>query len=154
MRDNRHQLRRFGLRFSKFSLVGLSNAVVDLGILNLLFLVHPTREPWLFATYNLVALMFANVNSYFLNTRWTFKGRARHDLRQRLLFALQALVNVSVSNALFWLAVRAIFGYTSLSPLVGGNLAKIFSTIVASTLNYFVLRYVVFSRKRWFGGRL
>ena len=147
-------MRRFGLRYSKFSMVGIANWVVDLGVLNLLFFAYPTREPWLFATYNFVALICANVSSYFLNTRWTFKRLAKHDLRQRILFALQAAVNVGVGIALFWLAVRAIFDYTSLSAFFGGNLAKILSATVTSTLTYFMLRYLVFSSRGQFGGRL
>ena len=147
-------MRRFGRRFSKFSLAGFANAAVDIGVLNLLFFIHPTREPWLFATYNLVALVLANVSSYFLNTFWTFRERAEHNLRQTILFVLQALVNISVGNALFWLGLRVIFGYTSLSAFFGGNLAKFFSTAVASTLSYFLLRHLVFSRTRRLGGRL
>lgn len=154
MSDRRRRLRRFGLRYSKFSIVGLANWVVDLGVLNLLFFAYPTREPWLFAMYNFVALIAANVSSYFLNTRWTFKGLAKHDLRQRVLFALQAAVNVGISNALFWLALRGIFNYTSISAFFGGNLAKVLSAAVTSTLTYFMLRYLVFSSRGRSGGRL
>jgi putative flippase GtrA len=154
LRDGRRRLRKFGLRYSKFSVVGMANGAVDLVVLNLLFFAYPTRVPWLFATYNLVALVCANVSSYFLNTRWTFKEWARHDLRQRVLFVLQALVNVGVSNVLFWVAVRTVFGYTSISAFAGGNLAKIASTTVTSLLAYFMLRHLVFSPRRRFGGRL
>src|SRR3712207_8742052 len=56
----------------------------------------------LFRSYNGVALVLANLNSYVWNTRWTFRGRAkRRDPRQRVLFALQALANIAVSNGLF-----------------------------------------------------
>jgi len=133
--------------------VGLANAAVDIGTLNLLLLLFPMREPWQFALYNLVALVLAQVNSYVLNTRWTFKGRARHDVRQSVLFILQAIVNIGVSNAIFWLAVRTMFGNTNLSAFAGGNLAKLLSTALASTLSYFILHHVVFSKKR-FQGRL
>jgi hypothetical protein len=33
-----------------------------------------------------------------------------------------------------------------------GNVAKIISVAVASIVSFFLLRYVVFSRKRWFKG--
>lgn len=154
MRDWPRRLRRFGARYSKFSVVGLANWMVDLGVLNLLFFAYPTREPWLFAMYNFVALVSANVSSYFLNTRWTFKGMGEGGRRQRVLFSLQALVNVGLGYALFWLAIRAIFNYTSLSAFFGGNLAKVLSATVTSTLTYFMLRHFVFSSRRWFGGRL
>ena len=154
LRDRLDRLRGFGRRFSKFSTVGLANAAVDIGTLNLLLLLFPTREPWQFAVYNLAALVLANINSYVLNARWTFEGRARHDARQSVLFALQALLNIGVSNAIFWLAIRTMLGNTNLSSFAGGNLAKLLSIAVASTLSYFMLRYVVFSKKKRFQGRL
>jgi putative flippase GtrA len=148
-------LKRGGIRFSKFTVVGLSNAVVDIGTLNLFLLFLPTRDPAVLTLYNGVALVLANLNSYLWNTRWTFRGRAkRRDLRQRVLFTLQAIVNISVSNGIFFVLVHPILVYTEVPAYLAGNVAKIISVTVASTLSFFIMRYVVFSRKRRFGGRL
>jgi membrane-associated phospholipid phosphatase len=68
-----------GVKYAKFSLVGISNALVDLGVMNLLLLVHPTRSPEVLVGYNLVALALTNSNSYLWNTLWTFRHHARHD---------------------------------------------------------------------------
>ena len=149
------KLKKGGVRFSKFTVVGLSNAVVDLGILNLFLWLASTRDPSLLALYNGVALVLANVNSYFWNTRWTFRGRAkRRDRRQRVLFTLQALFNICVSNGLFFLLVRPVLVYTEVPAYLAGNVAKLVSIAVASTLSFFLMRYLVFSRTRRFGGRL
>ena len=151
----RTRLKRGSIRFSKFTVVGLSNAVVDIGTLNLFLLFLPTRDPSVLALYNGIALVLANLNSYVWNTRWTFRGRARrNNFRQRTLFALQALVNISLSNGLFFVLVRPVLVYTDIPAYLAGNVAKIISVVVASTLSFFVLRYLVFSRKRRFGGRL
>jgi putative flippase GtrA len=149
------KLKKGSVRFSKFTVVGLSNAVVDLGILNLFLWLASTRDPSVLALYNGVALVLANVNSYFWNTRWTFRGRAkRHDRRQRVLFTLQALFNICVSNGLFFLLVRPVLVYTEVPAYLAGNVAKLVSIAVASTLSFFLMRYLVFSRTRRFGGRL
>ncbi len=149
------KLKKGSVRFSKFTVVGLSNAVVDLGILNLFLWLASTRDPSVLALYNGVALVLANVNSYFWNTRWTFRGRAkRHDRRQRVLFTLQALFNIFVSNGLFFLLVRPVLVYTEVPAYLAGNVAKLVSIAVASTLSFFLMRYLVFSRTRRFGGRL
>ena len=151
----RTMLKRGSIRFSKFTVVGLSNAVVDIGTLNLFLLFLPTRDPTVLTLYNGVALVLANLNSYLWNTRWTFRGRAkRRDLRQRVLFTLQALVNISVSNGIFFVLVHPILVYTEVPAYLAGNVAKIISVTVASTLSFFIMRYVIFSRKRRFGGRL
>jgi putative flippase GtrA len=150
----REKLRRGSIRFSKFTAVGISNAVVDFGTLNLFLWLQPTRDPLELVLYNGVALVLANVNSYIWNTLWTFRGRAEHNLRQTILFILQALVNLAVSNGLFWALIHPVLVYTEVPTYLAGNVAKIISVIVASTLSFFIMRYLVFSRKRWFNGRL
>jgi putative flippase GtrA len=142
------KLKKGGVRFSKFTLVGFANAVVDIGTLNLFLWLAPTRDPSLLALYNGVALVLANLNSYFWNTRWTFRGRAqRRDPRQRLLFTLQALFNICISNGLFFVLIRPVLIYTDIPAYLAGNVAKLISVAVASTISFFLLRYVVFTRK-------
>jgi putative flippase GtrA len=149
------KLKSGGVRFSKFTLVGLSNAAVDIGTLNLFLWLASTRDPSVLALYNGVALVLANINSYYWNTRWTFRHRAkRRDARQRILFTVQALFNICVSNGLFYVLVHPILLYTDVPAYLAGNVAKLISVAVASTLSFFVLRYLVFTRKRRFGGRL
>ncbi len=154
MNSRRKKLKSGGKRFSKFTVVGFSNFVVDLGILNLFLWLAPTREPYLLALYNGVAVVAANANSYVWNTLWTFRGRAKRGSRQRVLFALQALLGVAVGSGLFWALVRLLLVRTDLPAYAAGNVAKIVSVMVASTISFFLMRYLVFSRKRWFNGRL
>jgi putative flippase GtrA len=148
------KLKRGGIRFSKFSAVGFLNATVDIGVLNLCLWLSPTREVYLLVLYNGIALVLANANSYVWNTLWTFRGRTERGARQRVLFALQALLNIGVSSGLFWALVHPIIVHTEIPTYLAGNVAKVASILVASTISYFVLRYVVFSRKRLFKGRL
>ena len=138
---------RAGIRYTQFSLVGASNALVDLGVLNLLLVIGPTRSPVRLVLYNAAALILANVNSYLWNTLWTFRHRANHDVRQLSLFVTQAVLNVAAGSLLFWLAANWLVSYTSLSSWVGGNIAKVSSMVVASTISFFLMRYIVFRRQ-------
>lgn len=126
-------------------MVGLGNAVVDFGTLNLLLWLWPTGDPVLLALYNTLALVLANANSYFWNTLWTFRRQSRHaDPRQkRVGFGAQALLNVGVNNGLFWVVTGLLAG-TSLPVVVGQNIAKFVSTLGASAFSFLALRYVVF----------
>lgn len=150
----RDKFRRGSKRFSQFTLVGILNAGVDFGVLNLFLWLAPTRNPWELALFNGIALVLANINSYWWNTRWTFRSRAERDLRQVVLFTLQVFVNIGVSSSLFWVLIHPLLTDTDIPAYLVGNVAKLISVIVASTLSFFILRYLVFSRKRWFGGRL
>ena len=154
MSEAKAKLKSGGKRFSKFSLVGLSNAAIDIGVLNLFLWLEPTRDVSLLVLYNGVALVLANLNSYIWNTLWTFRGRAEHDARQIVLFILQVLVNIGISNGLFWALIHPVIVYTDVPTYLAGNVAKIISVTVASTISFFIMRYVVFSRRRWFKDRL
>jgi putative flippase GtrA len=155
MSSARTKLKKGGIRFSKFTIVGFSNAVVDIGTLNLFLWLASTRDPSVLVLYNGVALLLANLNSYVWNTRWTFRSRAkRNDFRQRSLFALQVLINMVISNGLFWIMIRPVLIHTEVPAYLAGNVAKIISILVASTIGFFFMRYVVFSRRRWFKSRL
>lgn len=143
MRESHKQT---GIKYAQFSLVGGSNALVDLGVLNALLLISPTRSPEMLVVYNVVALVLTNANSYLWNTLWTFRRQARHDARQVGLFTLQGILNVAVGGLLIWLLAHAIVVYTDLSPLAGGNLAKVFSMVVASTMSFVFLRFFVFRK--------
>ena len=147
MTTKREWIKRGSIRFSKFSMVGATNALVDIGTLNLLLWLAPTREAWLLAAYNLVALVLANVNSYFGNAFWTFRGQANHGRRQTSLFFLQALANIAVSNGLFYLLVRTLLVYDVVPGWIAGNVAKVISIAVASIMSFFLMRYLVFARK-------
>ena len=155
MSSARTKLKKGGIRFSKFTIVGFSNAVVDIGTLNLFLWLASTRDPSVLVLYNGVALLLANLNSYVWNTRWTFRSRAKpNDFRQRSLFALQVLINMVISNGLFWIMIRPVLIHTEVPAYLAGNVAKIISVVVASTVGFFFMRYVVFTRRRWFKSRL
>lgn len=152
--NKREKMKQGSIRFSKFSMVGLLNAIVDIGVLNLFLWLQPTREPGLLLLYNGVALVLANANSYVWNTMWTFRGRSEHGLRQTTLFVLQAVLNIAVSSGIFWALIHSLLTDTDIPAYLVGNVAKIISVLVASTMSFFLMRYLVFSRKRWFKGRL
>jgi putative flippase GtrA len=140
--------KKTAVKYAQFSLVGGSNALVDIGVLNLLLLISPTRSPEILVAYNVVALVLTNANSYLWNTLWTFRHRARHDARQVGLFTVQGMLNVAVGGLVLWLLAHWLVAYTDLSPLVGGNVAKVASMVAASTMSFLFLRYFVFRRAK------
>jgi putative flippase GtrA len=131
--------------YAEFSVVGVANAVVDFGTLNLLLWLWPSADPGRLALYNTLALVLANANSYLRNTLWTFRRQARraHPRQKRVGFGAQALLNIVVNNALFWVGA-GLLADTSLPVVVGQNIAKLISTVGASSLSFLVLRYIVF----------
>jgi putative flippase GtrA len=131
-------------QYLRFCVVGLSNALVDLGVLNSLLLLHPTHSTLILLADNTLAVCLAIVNSYLWNTRWTFRGQVTHDRRERTLFVGQAALNVATNN-LVLLAMASVLPPTlGIVSLLGSNLAKLAAMLVASTTSFLLLRTVVF----------
>jgi membrane protein DedA with SNARE-associated domain/membrane-associated phospholipid phosphatase/putative flippase GtrA len=137
-----------GVRYARFSLVGVSNALVDLGAINLLLFIHPTREPWLLVLFNLLALALTNANSYLWNTLWTFRHQARHDARQMGLFTLQGVMNAALASGVLWGVAHLLLAYyPALSAQLAGNIAKVASMFIASSASFLFLHFLVFNKK-------
>ncbi len=134
-----------GIRqFAEFLLVGLSNAIVDLGILNLLLLLAPPHSSGMLVLENTIAVVLAILNSYLWNSRWTFRPYVTHEMRQRVLFVAQALLNVAI-NDLVLLGLTHVLGPGhGFSYLVTSNLAKLGAMFLASLTSFLLLRSVVF----------
>lgn len=90
--------------------------------------------------------MLANVNSYLWNTLWTFRKRANHDARQVTMFVAQAVFNVAVGSLMFWFSAHLLVAYAGLAYVLGSNIAKAASMIVASTMSFLILRHFVFRK--------
>src|SRR5918997_540649 len=136
----RSSQKQTGVKYAQFSLVGASNTLVDVGVFNLFLLIWPSHSPGLLLAYNVAALVLANANSYLWNTLWTFRDQARHDAKQVGMFTAQGLLNVGMGSLLLWLVAHGLGAYTDLSPLVSGNVAKVVSMVIASTMSFSFLR--------------
>ncbi len=119
---------------------------MDYGTLNLLLVLFITTDPTRLAFYNAVSLLLANVGSYLWNTLWTFRASARHDLRQISGYAAQAIMSIVVAGSVIWLSSGFLFANTSLAPILVGDLSKLLSSIVVTTLSFLFLRHLVFEK--------
>lgn len=144
LRASGEPLPEASVQYAKFSVVGISNALVDLGTINVLLLLFPTRSAATLVLYNLVALTLANINSYLWNTLWTFRDRSRRNVRQLGMFALQAVISIGVGNVVLYLVAHWLASYSALPSLAVGDLSKLASMFVGSTTSFLLLRSFVF----------
>lgn len=80
------------LQFIKFALIGVSNTLVDYGVtfaLNVAF--------GLFVLARIIGYICGVANSYFWNSRWTFREERRRDTREILSFLIVNLVTLGIS---------------------------------------------------------
>lgn len=146
-KPRKEPLVRAGIKYAQFSLVGASNALVDLGVLNLILVVADPRP---------------RTPPRPLQRRGADPGE-----RQQLL--VEHAVDLQTPGQPRRPAVefirrpgclerggrqpRAFDGrplasvYTSLSPWFGDNLAKVLSMVVASSGSFLLLRFIVFRHR-------
>ena len=93
-------------QFLKFALVGVLNTVVD-------FLVFQLLNLTLGWTYlaQVIGYSAGVLNSYFWNSRWTFRKEHQRSAREAAAFVVVNLVSLGVSLGVLWLC-RNPFGIT------------------------------------------
>ncbi|PRO66560.1 GtrA family protein [Alkalicoccus urumqiensis] len=126
----------------KYSIIGISCALLDLGVLNGLLLLYPTQQTLLLGVFNTLAYTAAILNSYYWNTRYTF--RVDKGKRQFAGFLIQALVSLFIANGVFLFGFHVLLPMTGLPLWLDTNIAKGASMLASSTASFFFMKYFVF----------
>jgi putative flippase GtrA len=130
-------------QFTQFSLIGILNGVIDLGALNLMLWIWSTTTTIGLFIINSVAYILAVLNSYFWNSRLTFRANAYLTSREKIKFVIQAAVSLVISNGVFLLFIY-LFSRFSLPLWIDQNAAKGLSMAFSSTASFFFMKYYVF----------
>ncbi|WP_142828305.1 GtrA family protein [Planococcus soli] len=130
----------------QFTIIGISNAAVDIGSLNLLLLLHPTDQSGTLTLFNTIAYCLAVGNSYFWNSRITFQRAAKGSPDQRVGFFLQGLFSLLINNGVF-LAFNLLFQFIGMPVWLRHNLAKGLAMFASFSASFFMIKYFVFKDK-------
>ncbi|HEX8833732.1 MAG TPA: GtrA family protein [Abditibacteriaceae bacterium] len=132
-------------QFVKFCIVGVSNLALDLGVSYILtfhFLM------WWPAAKTL-SFLIAVTNSFFWNSRWTF--RAVDKARQKQQYALFVLINVvgwmlnlTIMKSVFWALTRSWDMTHPTKPM--WLLASFIATAIVVSWNFFANRHWTFKQ--------
>lgn len=134
------------LQFMQFSVIGVANAGIDIGTLNLLLLLFPTEDRLVLILFNTIAYSLAVANSYFWNAYITFRHSAEKSNRQRVTFILQGVVSLGVNNLVF-LGLSELFQVIGVPNWIRYNLAKGAAMFLSFTASFFMIKYFVFRDK-------
>ncbi|MBR2741989.1 MAG: GtrA family protein [Clostridia bacterium] len=131
-------IRPFGLsedevrKFLRFCMVGLSNSVVDVLVFVLCLYVFHLN------TYvcQVAAFMTATLNSYILNSRFTFRSREKLLSKKMVMFYILNIITMGIS----------LLGIYLFSDILGLNelLAKLLAGPIVFTVNYLGSRLIIF----------
>ena len=135
------------IQYFKYASIGLSCAVIDLGVLNGILYFFPTDHRGLLTLYNSVAYGLAVLNSYIWNSRFTFQEGSTHSYKQFLSFILQSLISLVISDAVFVGGIDILKVFFVMPKWIMTNTAKLTSMFLSSVASFFFNKYFVFRTK-------
>lgn len=139
--------RIFARQARRFCIVGFVNTAVDVVVLNLLILVFGTGHTGpLFTAFKTLSFLAALLNSYFMNSKWTFAEceNGRSGIAQGAQFIAISVVGAVVNIA------SASYVATFTSPpaeLVAywPTVAALVGTLASFAFNFIGYKYLVFT---------
>ncbi|MBY7142969.1 GtrA family protein [Virgibacillus sp. NKC19-3] len=143
----KHRRKRGPFQFFQYSVIGIVNAGIDIGVLNLLLLLFHTEGSSMLVLYNTIAYTLSVANSYFWNASITFQHSAEGSNRQRITFVIQAIVSLGVNNLVF-LGVNSLFFALGVPSWLRYNLAKGIAMFLSFCSSFFMIKYFVFTRNK------
>lgn len=137
------KIKRINLsRIIKFSIVGMSSTSIDFAILNILSILTGVNRGAYAALFSVISFLIANVNSYYMNKNWTFKGRGTNAKYRKYLRL--SVMGVGANLALVYLLTE--FADQNLfSGIVWLNISKLTATVLTAFMNYYNYKNRVFT---------
>ncbi|MBW6440909.1 GtrA family protein [Patescibacteria group bacterium] len=134
--ENRHPK-----RFIKFAIIGGINFFLDITILNSLSYVTGFNKGFLAAIFSAVSFLIANINSYFLNRKWTFKSSS-NDLGYKSFLTI-SLFGV-IANVIIVFSLTSFVKQNYFSDIIWLNISKFVAVAFVAVFNYFGYKKYVF----------
>lgn len=133
----------------QFSFIGVSNAVVDIGSLNLLLLLWPTQDSSLMLLlFNTISYTLAILNSYIWNTKFTFNHTVEFNYTEKGMYLLQALVALIISNVVFISCFKLLGNVDFISTFINQNVSKGAAMFLSSSASFLFLKFWVFRKSK------
>ena len=126
----------------KFVVVGISNTLVDLAVLNLLIFLTGIASGAGFSFFKAVSFLFAVTNSYFWNRRWTFRSDKQVFTQFFVVSTIGLLLNVGTASFF----VNILGPQFGLSETIWANVGAVGGTLVVMTWNFLGYKFVVFRK--------
>ncbi|WP_077307789.1 GtrA family protein [Terribacillus halophilus] len=143
-------LKRTRTQILQFTSIGVLNAAVDLVVLNILLLIWPTKNNLLLLLFNTISYLACIWNSYYWNSRFTFRHQKQSSTMEKGMFLAQGLVALVISNLVFLAALSILRSLTfvTLPAYVDNNIAKVLAMFLSSASSFLFMKYIVFKRKK------
>lgn len=129
-------------KFFSFGLIGILNTFIDFFIFFVLLKILPTKNDYMVTIYSAIGFIIANINSYYLNSKYTFNKKGNYY--SFLIISLFSLIlnSFALSGSLF--VLKKIFQNKYMKILI--FVSKILGTGISMISNFILYNYLCFKK--------
>lgn len=135
------------VQFCKCSLVGASNTLVDLAVLNLLIFITSIDSGIYIAIFAGVSFIIADINSFLWNKFWTFRDKKKtpQELSKQIFkFLCISLGGLAINVLTVQVIVNVVGHQWGIKAALWANIAKICAIFLTIIWNFTGYKLVVF----------
>ncbi len=132
-------------RLIKFCVVGFVNVSFDFSILNVLSISTGIHKGIVVAMFSVISFVIVNINSYYLNRKWTFRennGNAKYKS-----FLKVSIIGVLINAVLIYTLTTHI-EQNMFSDIEWLNISKLFVTFIVAVFNYVGYKKFIFNNNK------
>ena len=136
-------------QFIKCAVVGASNTLVDLAVLNLLMFLADIRTGIYVTAFSGISFIVADTNSFIWNKFWTFKDKKKNSqelMRQIIAFLLVSLGGLVINVSAVHVIVNVIGHHWGISATLWANIAKLCAVFLTIVWNFTGYKLIVFKK--------
>lgn len=130
------------IQLINYSLVGLSNMILDLLIVNILMKIFNTYNGPLLMVFNIISFLVYSLNGYVLNKKFTFKSEEKSYLKYMIVLG----GSVIIESPLF--SLLTTFNIFSLDKVLWANICKIISFTLGGVMCFLINKFLIFKDKK------
>lgn len=135
-------------QLGKFILVGGTNFLIDMGVLNFLIFYTGISAGLPQSGFKGVSFLVAVWNSYFLNKYWTFKRETTESaMKEFSQFLIVTLIGFAINLGVDYVAVNMINPLGGMLPKTWAQVGAIIAAVTALGWNFLGYKFLVFETK-------
>lgn len=131
----------------KFVTVGISNTLIDWGVLNLQILLTGITAGLFYPVFKGVSFLIAIINSFLWNKFWTFKkGEIEKAGTEFLQFLIVSAIGLGINVGIASLVVNLIGPQAGISPKIWATVGALVATMFSMIWNFLGYKFIVFKK--------
>lgn len=141
------KIRPFFYQLSKFGLIGVTNAVIDLGIYNFLIFMSDVSSGFPIIAFKSFSVFIAIINSYIWNKFWSFGKKETSNVKGEFTqFFLVSLIGLLLNVSITAFIVNVIGAPAGVTEKVWANVGGLTASILVLTWNFIGYKFFVFKK--------